>query len=284
MPDFVASRRIGDGTVTVISDGTLKWAPKFPVSEEERRRAMPDADADGKMTMGMNLIHLETGGASIVVDPGCDDPATEWDREFARKWPGMTRTGGLGAALREIGVRPEAVTHVVITHSHADHLAGVAVERTGGLALRFPGASHHIGRVDWEDSPARRDPNSDLSVRLGLVARSGRLDLIDGEVDIVPGVTLMPTPGETPGHLAMRLTSAGSRFYYLGDLFHLPCEIEHPDWAPPNRDVAALRASRARVIAEASTPQATVVFTHDRFPAWGRITRTDAGTRWESVG
>jgi len=284
MSGFVASRRIGGATATVISDGTLEWSPRFPISDEERRRAMPDADADGKLTVGMNFVHLQVGGGSIVVDPMCDDPTSAWQHEFAAKWPGMTRTPGITAALREIGVCPETVTHVVITHAHADHLAGVALEAGGGLAPRFPRARHLIGRADWEQSPARRDPNSDLSVRFGLIARAGLLDLVDGERELVPGVTLLPTPGESPGHLVVRLSDEGQRFYYLGDLFHHPCEVAHPEWAPGNRDLAALRASRARVIAEASTPEATAMFTHDRFPAWGRIVRTDGGARWESIG
>jgi glyoxylase-like metal-dependent hydrolase (beta-lactamase superfamily II) len=283
MAEFFASRRIGGATVTVISDGTLKWAPKFPVSEEERAEVLAGADSDGKMTMGLNFLHVNTDRASVVVDPGCDDPASAWQRHFGVQWPGGTRTPGLAAALRAVGVRPEDVSHVVITHSHADHLAGVAVERNGELVPRFPRARHLVGRADWEDSPARRDPKSDLSVRLGLVARSGQLELVDGECELAPGIALLPSPGETPGHLSVRLTSGGQRFYYVGDLFHLPCEVEHIDWAPPNRDVAALRASRARVIAEAASPEAMVMFTHDRFPAWGRIVRGDGGVRWESI-
>ena len=283
MSEFFASRNVGGATVTVISDGTLNWTPRFPISDQERRRAMPGADADGKMTLGLNFVHLQVGGASILVDPGCDDPTSAWQRHFASQWPGLTRTPGLAAALHEVGVQPETVSHVVITHSHADHLAGVAVEANGALVPRFTAARHAIGRADWEQSPARRDPNSDLSVRLGLIARAGLLDLVDGERELVPGVALLPTPGETPGHLTVRLSAGGRRFYYVGDLFHLPCEVEHTDWAPPNRDLAALRASRARLIAEASDPNATVMFTHGRFPAWGRIVRANGGARWESI-
>jgi glyoxylase-like metal-dependent hydrolase (beta-lactamase superfamily II) len=284
MSEFVASRRIGGATVTVISEGTLDWTPRFPISDEERRREMPDADANGTLTLGMNFVHIQLAGASIVVDPMCDDPTSAWEHEFAAKWPGLTRTPGISAALREIGVRPDAVTHVVITHSHADHLAGVAVEADGGLAPRFPRARHLIGRADWEESLARRDPNSDLSARFGLIVRAGLVDFVDGEREVSPGVTVTPTPGESPGHLAVRVSDGGQRFYYLGDLFHHACEVAHPEWAPGNRDLTALRASRARIIAEAATPEATAMFTHDRFPAWGRIVRTHDGVRWESIG
>lgn len=278
---FVASRRIGEAVVTVISDGTLRWAPKFPISEDERHRAMPDLDEEGKVTLGLNLAHVRLGGASIVIDPGCDVPSSAWAREFSAKWPGLTRSPGLEAALRQIGVSPEDVTHVLITHAHEDHLAGVAAERGSDLALRFPNARHLIGRRDWEEHPARSQPDSALTRRLGLAAARGLLDTVDAERGVAPGVTMIASPGETPGHCTVRVVSGNRRFYYLGDLFHLPCEVEHVEWAPPNRDATALAASRRALLAEASGQDSVLVFSHDRFPAWGRITRAAGGYRWQ---
>jgi glyoxylase-like metal-dependent hydrolase (beta-lactamase superfamily II) len=280
MAEFVASRRIGEAVVTVISDGTLRWSPKFAISEDERRRAMPDADEEGVLTLGLNLAHVRAGHASIVIDPGLDDPSSRWAGEFAAKWQGLTRTPGLQAALRGIDAAPDAVTHVLITHAHEDHLAGVAEERGADLALRFPNARHIIGRRDWEEHPSRTQPGSALAQRLGLAAQRGLLETVDEVRDVAPGVTMIPAPGETAGHCIVRVTSAGRRFYYLGDLFHLPCEVEHVDWAPPNRDVAALAASRLALLAEAAAHDSVLVFTHDRFPAWGRITRAGDGYRW----
>ena len=281
MSELVASRPIGEAVVTVITDGTLRWAPKFQIPEDERRRVMPDADEDGKVMLGLNLAHVRCGDASIVIDPGCDEPSSVWAREFAAKWPGLTRSAGLEAALRRIGVAPETVNHVLITHAHEDHLAGVAGERGTDLALRFPNARHFIGRRDWEEHPARRQPESALVRRLGLAERSGLLETVDEEREVAPGVTMIASPGETPGHCFVRVTSAGRRFYYVGDLFHLPCEVEHVDWAPPNRDVASLVSSRRRLLAEAAGPDSVLVFTHDRFPAWGRVVRAGGGYRWQ---
>lgn len=281
MSEFVASRQIGEAVVTVISDGTLRWTPKFPISDAERRRAMPDGDEAGTVTLGLNLAHVRFATASIVIDPGCDDPASAWAGEFAAKWPGLTRSPGLAAALRRIEVAPDSVTHVLITHAHEDHFAGVAAERGPELVPRFPHARHVVGRRDWEEHPARRDPKSALVRRLGLADRAGLLDTVDDAREIVPGVTIIPAPGETPGHCIVRVASAGRRFYYLGDLFHVPCEVEHVEWAPSNRDVAALASSRRRLLAEAAAPDAVLVFSHDRFPAWGRVVRTGAGYAWE---
>ena len=60
-----------------------------------------------------------------------------------------------------VGVRPEEITHVLITHAHYDHFAGVAVERDGRYVARFPQARHLIGRADWEGAyPRRAKPES----------------------------------------------------------------------------------------------------------------------------
>lgn len=270
LPAHVASRRIGDATVTIISEGALSWAPRFQVPEAEWRRAMPEADTTGKITLGLNLAHISIGNASILVDPGFDDPSSAWQRRFAAKWPGLSRSVGLLAGLASIGVQPEEITHVVITHTHEDHFAGVTVEWGDRHIARFPRARHLLGRGDWEGNPRRAQSDSELAIRLGTIERLGLLDVIDGEHAVVPDVTIIHAPGETPGHSIVRIRSASESFYYLGDLFHHHCEVEHLDWVPAQvHDHAAMRASRDRLIAEAVPTHATVVFTHERFPGGG---------------
>jgi glyoxylase-like metal-dependent hydrolase (beta-lactamase superfamily II) len=277
----VSTRQIGEARVTVISDGTLEWTPRIQAPADEVERAIPELAGRTMLTLGLNLAHVALGRASIVIDPGCDDPSSSWQEGFAAKWPGSRRSPGLQAGLTLIGVDPGGVTQVVITHAHADHFAGVTVERGGQDAVRFPNARHFIGRKDWEENPARRDPASDLMVRLGAVDRAGLLEVIDGEREVAPGVTMIPTPGETPGHSVVRVRSRGESFFYVGDLFHHPCEVEHVDWVPAGRDLAASRASRSRVFGEAASNRAIVVFSHDRFPAWGRIVPMGHAFGWK---
>ena len=83
----IESRRVGDATVTVVSEGELLWAPRFPAPEPEWRRAMPEADADGRVWLGLNVVIIRLENALIVVDPGMDDPESDWQRERARVWP-----------------------------------------------------------------------------------------------------------------------------------------------------------------------------------------------------
>ena len=92
---------------------------------------------------------------------------------------------------------------------------------------------------------------------------------------------MLHAPGETPGHSIVRLDSGGARFYALGDLFHHPSEITYRDWASPWVDLPTMRASRERFLAEAVPTNATIVFTHEHFPAWGHIIAADGNYRWE---
>ena len=278
---FIESRRVGDATVTVVSEGDLLWAPRFPAPEPEWRRAMPEADADGRVWLGLNVVLIRLENALIVVDPGMDDPESDWQRERPRVWPDweVRRTPGLAAALVELALAPEDVTHVVITHPHGDHYPGVVVTRAGDVVARFPRARHFLGRADWEGNPRRSEPGSDLD-RLEVIDQLGLLELVDSEQEIAPGVTIVPTPGESPGHCVVRLESAGEVCYVLGDVVHHACEVDHPDWGPPHADPDPLLATRKRIFPTIAREGALVVTAHEPFPPWGRIVVAGDGYRW----
>jgi glyoxylase-like metal-dependent hydrolase (beta-lactamase superfamily II) len=285
----MSSRAIGEAIVTVVSDGSLLWVPRFPAEEAALRQAMPDADAAGRIRIGLNIVLVQLGEARIVIDPALDDPGTGFERTFAAQLAAagspieITRSPGLAAALVALGWEPETVTHVVITHPHGDHYGGVTVERDGALHVRFPQARHFVGRADWEGNPRRTEPNSELERRLGAVERLGLLELVVGEKEIIPGVTLLPAPGESPGHQIVRIESADESLYIVGDLIHHACEVAHPEWTPPHADAGATEATRRRFFPELARTGALVISAHELFSPWRRIVSAGAGFSWEEA-
>ena len=169
---------------------------------------------------------------------------------------------------------------MLITHAHNDHYAGVVFEQNGELLPRFPHARHYIGRDDWKGELDLPVPEPELEQRLGLIDQLGLLETVDSDREIVPGVTMLTAPGESPGHMVVRLESAGEVWYDLGDLVHHACEVEHPDWVSPDGDPMANRASRERIFAAVARDDAIVVTGHEPFPAWGRIVPNGAGYSW----
>src|SRR5438093_1411682 len=115
--DFTATRRFGDASVTVISEGTER-APLHKLLDiplEEVRAGVPDADASGDVVLAFTVAHVRLGGASVLIDAGM---GPRRDGGHARLTPGIE------AGLAQIGVAPEEVATVVLTHAHWDHVRG----------------------------------------------------------------------------------------------------------------------------------------------------------------
>ena len=276
------TRQIGAATITVIADGEMLWEPRFPVPEAEWRAALPGADEQGRIWIGLNVVLVRLGDALLVIDPGCDAPDSVWQQTLPQIWPDwpIRRTAGLDVALRGLGIDPGDVTHVVITHPHGDHYPGVCQEERGELVSRFPNAQHFMGRADWEGNPMREDPASHFQ-RMAVIHDLGLLNLIDTDTEITPGVTVLPAPGESPGHVVVRIDTGVTPVYVLGDLVHHGVEVAHPTWNPPHADHEPLMASRERLYPLLADEGAHALYAHEPFPAWGRIVRDGNGYLWQ---
>jgi glyoxylase-like metal-dependent hydrolase (beta-lactamase superfamily II) len=271
--EFISSRRIGDGEAWVIHNGTMEWTPSgFGAGQEWDVDETVLAD-DGRVVLGINGLIIRTPDALIVVDPNDLDPDEPMSTASLHVGP------SIGDAFTALGLSAGDVTHVLITHGHADHVTGATLDG----APRFPNAKLYFPAEDWRyfvDEDARGTAKG-LLHHLAPVQAAGAVELVEGDVEVTPGVTLLHAPGESRGHQIVRYESGGERLYYLGDLVHFPAEIRHIDWVGvANRDVEALVTSRKRVFDDGG-PEATFVYTHGIFPGWGSITpQGDDTYRW----
>jgi glyoxylase-like metal-dependent hydrolase (beta-lactamase superfamily II) len=277
---YVAARQFGDATVTVISDGYIRGKVALPLPETEWRPAIPEADGEGTIAYGLNFLYIKLGDAHIVVDPsGLDDPTSGMVQDFAQHYPTYMLTPGLEAGLASVGVGLDDITHVLITHGHLDHFRGMITERNGVQVPRFPNARYLVGAGDWNGETQSIDKARTLCY--GTVERAGQLETVAEEREFAPGVTMMPSPGESPGHCNVRVNSQGARFYYLGDLFHYAGEVQHLGWMDPGRDPVKMGESRQRLLDEVADSDAILLYTHSPFPGWGRIVSHAGGYKWE---
>jgi glyoxylase-like metal-dependent hydrolase (beta-lactamase superfamily II) len=278
---YVTARQFGEATVTIISDGYIRGKVALPLPEATWRPAIPEADAEGLISYGLNFLHIKSGDASIVVDPsGLDDPTSGMVESFAKHYPEYGLTPGLEAGLASIGVSTDDITHVLITHGHGDHFRGMITERNGKQVPRFANARYFVGAGDWEMGAQAR-PDNARTLCYGTVEAAGQLQTVATDREVAPGVTMMPAPGESPGHCLIRVRSGVERFYYLGDLFHYAAEVAYLEWQDPGRDPVAMRVSRQRLLDEVADTNAILLYTHSPFPGWGRIVSTPTGYRWQ---
>ena len=232
--------------------------------------------------MGINMMLVRTREALVIVDPVSVAP-----HDSTAPWSELVAGPDLSESLAAAGVSADDVTHVVVTHGHPDHYSGVLELPRDASTVRFRNAEHLYPSADWPlfvTHPPELPPghsHREAPVLMRPVEAAGLLTLSEGDREFVPGVSVLHKPGETPGHQIVWVDAERGPVVYMGDLFHLPPELEHVDWTPLDRDYTGLLDSRLSTLAAAADQGATVALTHGQFPPWGRIERTrSASFRW----
>jgi glyoxylase-like metal-dependent hydrolase (beta-lactamase superfamily II) len=244
----------------VIRTAVLHWAPGFPPGQDWRTPGVITDDR-GWAVIDMIGMVVRTPASLIVIDPA------SWTSDEQHEGFDIVAGRSIDDAITALGFASEVFTHVVVTHGHSDHFSGLARPGADGPEPRFSNAVHLLPTADW-GSMIQSAPVQDL------------LTPVDAEHEVDEFVTLLPAPGESDGHQIVRIADGDERVFYLGDLFHFPAEVEHLDWGPGHADHVLLQDSRRRLLAQAGGPDSTLVFSHGRFPGWGRADRTGDSWHW----
>jgi glyoxylase-like metal-dependent hydrolase (beta-lactamase superfamily II) len=273
---------VGDATITIINAGDMI----FDITEmlavpESEWRPLYGSTLEGRQLFPSQCIHIAHAGASVLVD--INDYALAMSLDPSYLPPNYSPPPGVVEQLQAQGIRPEDITHLVITHAHFDHYTGTTIERDGSYIPRFPNARVFLGRADWDHPATQRDlgdPDSLESHTFGVLQKQSLLELVDGDLDLIPEVRILAAPGESPGHQIVRVHSQGQTLYCLGDLFHHSVEVEHPAWMVKWADAHANFTSRQRLIQAALQENALLVAAHMLV---GRLEGTLSRPRWISV-
>ncbi|HEY5475858.1 MAG TPA: MBL fold metallo-hydrolase [Tepidiformaceae bacterium] len=202
------------------------------------------------------------------------------------KGMGVAGGGELMVRLAELRVKPADVDTIVHTHLHLDH-CGWDVDPAKGNSPTFPNARVYVSSTEldyWLDpSPEAEKRGAGARLTMTPLKAAGLLQPFDGEFAVSRSLTMIPTPGHTPGHCSVMLTSQGEHLVILGDAAHHPAHLEHHSWIPGvDVDRAASERSRAKIAALAVEKNAVITGGHFPILTLGRLRKTESGYRWES--
>ena len=231
---------------------------------------------NGHALASIHSLIVESDDCRILVDTCVGN-----DKERAIP-PWNRRQGPFLAHLCELGFPPEQIDTVVCTHLHVDHV-GWNTQLIGGLwKPTFASARYLLARKEWEHWSAQDEAGNqqvlDDSVR--PLFDADLVDLVAENHEIVPGVRFEPTPGHTPGHVAVRIESRGERAVITGDLVHHPVQFARPDWVPSvdSDPTLATRTRKDFMDRYADTPT-LIIGTHFAGPTAGRLFRDGSAYR-----
>jgi glyoxylase-like metal-dependent hydrolase (beta-lactamase superfamily II) len=275
---LLQSRRLGRWTIHAIQAGgqMLDGGAMFGVVPKTLWERRIPADAQNRIPMGMRCLLVEHDSGLILIDSGAGNKETEkFYSIYGIENAGVDGPTALEDGIRRAGFAPGDVSLVVNSHLHFDHAGGNTYrDAAGRVALAFPNARYVVqrGEYAYATNTNERTAASYFPHNFEPVREAGRLDLVEGEVELVPGVRVLPTPGHTPHHQSILLESDGERALFLADL--VPTQAHLPLAWIMGYDVEPLVTleTKRRVLRRAMDERWLVIFEHDASVPWGRVT------------
>ena len=231
----------------------------------ERRIA---ADPRNRIPLGMRCLLVEHESGLVLIDTGAGNKENAKFLDiYGIENEGAAGRTALEDGLAQLGMRPEDVSLVIDTHLHFDHAGGnTYVESPRGAARpTFPKARYVIQRGEYEYAmrPNERTAASYFPANWQPLLDAGCVDFVEGEQEIVAGIRVLPSPGHTPHHQSVLLTSGGESVFYPADLVPTSAHLPLPWIMGYDVEPLVTLESKRRLLARAVQEHWLVAFEHD---------------------
>jgi glyoxylase-like metal-dependent hydrolase (beta-lactamase superfamily II) len=199
--------------------------------------------------------------------------------------------GNLISILRTNGIEPEAISTVIISHGHPDHIGGNTDETGNPL---FPNARYIMFKKEWDfwtcmpdlkQIEKRIQQEMHASVRKNLILLQNRFVLVDEQVEFLPGIKFVRAPGHSKHHCILSISSGAERLLYSSDLVHHPVQIIFPElglFTDFNPEQAF--CTRTKFLSQAAKTNVPIFACHFPFPGLGRIKKDGNSLTWQPQG
>ncbi len=278
----MADNRVTVGNVEILSlsDGALQFdlCNFFPSIPEEQFQPYQDyLTPERQVRFNLASFLVRSDGRTILVDTGmgpkpADAPESPW--------------GQLMDDFQTHGVQPEDIDMVVMTHLHRDHVGWNLLASGAERRPTFPKARYWLSRGDWEvchqAQVSDRFPNAPDQV--WPLEELGLMEFMDGEQALTSELTTLPTPGHTPGHMSIMISSQGERALILGDVLHNPAQAQETDWVSrADMDPEQTRLTRRALMERLEREGTLVAAGHMPAPGFGKLVRLEGRRYWQAL-
>lgn len=276
--------RIGDVVISRVEETLLRedtslfaeWTPEMaPAYRELVKPGLYDTEAKA-FIVSVHSWLVRANGKTIVIDT-CGGNCKERPNSprFHRfNFPFLDRLQAAGAA-------PQDVDYVICTHLHVDHVGWNTTLVDGEWVPTFPNATYIISRAENDACDASKTGHEVPAWLLGPyldsvkpVIEAGQVKFVEGNEQLLDSVDLMPTPGHSPGQMAVRVCSGDDEALFVGDVTHQPLQVLNPAWNSKYcQNAAGARDTRMRVFEYCAERNCLMLPAHYARPHYGRVSR-----------
>jgi glyoxylase-like metal-dependent hydrolase (beta-lactamase superfamily II) len=273
-PDQLVRTNIGDFELTALSDGTyyLDGGAFFGIVPKVLWSKRMPSDDKNRVPTGLNSVLIRGGQKTVLIETGVGNKLPEKMIQI------YGQPAKLLDQLSEAGVAPEDVDIVINSHLHFDHCGWNTVREGGKIKPTFPRAKYYAQEGEWKHAhQGQRDTVSYLHENYDPLVESGQMQLLRGNQEIVPGISVEILPGHTRDMQAIIVRSGGKTACYISDLIPTSAHIE-VNWVM-GFDLYPLETieSRKRYYSRAIPENWLTMFTHDASVAWSYLSKDERG-------
>jgi glyoxylase-like metal-dependent hydrolase (beta-lactamase superfamily II) len=233
--------------------GSTRFILPLASNEEIRKLSwlIPDfASEEGRLKMSIHSLVVETPSRRIVVDTGLGN-----DKEGRNVPTWNNRKTPFLETMAAAGFPPDSIDTVLCTHLHVDHVGWNTRLEGNQWVPSFAKARYVFGKTEyeyWRDHSAEPDKAAIFHDSVKPIVEAGKADLVASDTRLCEEITLIPTPGHSPGHTSVHIKSEGEEGLLTGDVAHHPCQMAHLDWSStadsdPAQSIATRRDLFSRV-------------------------------------
>ena len=274
---LIESRAFGDWRIHAIQAGgqQLDGGAMFGVVPKSLWQRRLPADDMNRIPMGMRCLLIEHADELVLIDAGSGNNETEkFHSIYGIENAGADNRTALEDGIRAAGFTPDDVTLVINTHLHFDHAGGNTFRNAEGhVSASFPKARYTVqrGEMDWATNTNERTAASYFTANWSSIVDAGRMTLTEGATDILRGISVVLTPGHTPYHQSVMLSSGGETACFLGDVCPTTHHLPLPWIMGYDVEPLVTLESKRHLLKRALDEQWLLIFEHDAHHGWGRV-------------
>jgi len=261
--------KLGQFEIEALSDGTFKLdgGQMFGVVPKVMWEKKMPADNRNRIAMGLTCMLIRGGGHNVLVETGVGD---KFDAKLNDIY-GVDHATTLPGELKKRGLDLTDIDIVINTHLHFDHCGWNTRRQDNAIVPTFPKARYFIQRGEWEHACAPTERDRASYVQDFFSPAEKQTEFLDGESEIVPGVTVEVVPGHTRHMQCVRVESEGQQAYFISDLVPTQAHLSLP-WIM-SFDLYPMETleNKRQLLPELALLEAVVVFPHDPASPWMRL-------------